>query len=205
MKKDIKRNITDKAVHNKQLRKELKKMKIIRQCAAQLVLGLTALILFAALFANAADAHPPKKMDKGSYYKLTQLIKKNEGYSIRVYEDTKGNLTVGYGHLLTDRKKYKVGDFVNQERLRRWFRADLQTAMNCSRRFLNNDYNEKEFIVITDMAFNLGCNKLHTFWRLQKHINNHDYVMAAKAIRGSIYYSQVKKRADRNIRLLKDK
>lgn len=163
------------------------------------VIGM--ITFFALMFALDVLSHEPERVMPGSHYKLTQHIKQNEGYSKRVYADTRGYLTVGYGHKV-NKKDYEVGQFIDDEQINRWFRGDLQSAMNCARRYLKNDYVENEFIVITDMAFNLGCTKLYSFWRLRKHINNHDYVMAAKAIRGSVYYNQVTNRANRNIRLL---
>ena len=54
------------------------KRKIIMKCIKQLIIGFVVLVTFIFFVADAAMAHPPKKMDKGSYYKLTQLIKKNE-------------------------------------------------------------------------------------------------------------------------------
>ena len=129
-------------------------------------------------------------------------IKQNEGLKFRVYLDTRGNLTVGYGHKVYKSDGYKVGDYVSMSQVRRWFSKDYNTALSCAKRYLNNDYRSNELIVITDMAFNLGCTTLYDFFRLRKHINNHDYVMATKAIRGSNYYKQVKNRANRNILLL---
>lgn len=171
----------------------------------KLLKGLMWFFIYFYLLAFATQilmSHEPKIMQDDSYYKLESHIKRNEGYSTRVYVDTRGYYTVGYGHKL-NKKDYEVGEFISNQRIDRWFRSDLNTAKSCARRYLNNDYTQNEFIVITDMAFNLGCTKLYSFWRLRKHINNHDYVMAAKAIRGSVYFNQVTKRALRNIRLIK--
>ena len=129
-------------------------------------------------------------------------IKQNEGFSLQVYRDTRGFKTVGYGHKLSKKSKYKVGDFVDRLQIDIWFRSDLNSALVCAKKYLKNDFNHEELTVITDMAFNLGCSGLNQFWRLRKHINNKDYNMAVKAIRGSTYYKQVKNRADRNIQLL---
>ena len=137
-----------------------------------------------------------------NHYVIQFHIKQSEGLKQKVYLDTKGNLTVGYGHRLYKSDGYKVGDYVGMDKIDRWFEGDYQTALNCAKRYLKNDYRSNELVVITDMAFNLGCTTLYDFWRLRKHINNHDYKMATKAIRGSTYYNQVEKRAERNILLL---
>ena len=141
-------------------------------------------------------------LDYNSYDNIKFHIKQNEGFKNRVYLDTRGNLTVGYGHKLSKSDGYKLGDYISNDRIDRWFQADFNTALKCARIFLKNDYNTKELIVITDMAYNLGCKTLNDFWRLRKHINNKDYNMAVKAIRGSTYYKQVTNRANRNIMLL---
>ena len=156
--------------------------------------------LVAGCFAKVVQADEVAFINN-DHSKIQFHIQQNEGIKHIVYLDTKGYLTAGYGHKITN-KRYKLGDRVSQEQINRWFAADYNTAYSCALRFLKNNYRSNELIVITDMAFNLGCTTLYDFWRLRKHINNHDYVMATKAIRGSTYYNQVKKRADRNIVLL---
>lgn len=153
-------------------------------------------VILILLFATTVSAN-----DHVSNFKLSQFIKKNEGYSRTVYVDTRGNLTVGYGHKLS-KKYYKEGQWIDTSQIYLWFRSDLNTAKRCARRFLYNDYNENEFIVATDMAFNMGCTGLYKFSKLRKHLKNNDYVMAAKAIRHSNYYNQVTNRAIKNIRLI---
>lgn len=168
-----------------------------------IILGFYFLLLLAHTL-QAAEITPKKKPFKYTNHLRIQLhIKRNEGFSSRVYLDTKGFKTVGYGHKLPNKTDLEVGDFVSMERINRWFINDYYTALHCARRYLKRDYNTIELMVITDMAFNLGCTTLNDFWRLRKHINNKDYNMAVKAIRGSLYYKQVKNRADRNITLLK--
>ena len=46
-------------------------------------------------------------------------IQGNEGYKNYVYEDSRGYLSMGYGHKLTkeEKKKYKLGDRVNEKLL----------------------------------------------------------------------------------------
>ena len=168
-----------------------------------LIMGIIGFFLLACISSANSTIKPlAKPYQYVSHTNIQFHIKQNEGYSKRVYLDTEGHKTVGYGHKLPKKSKYQVGDFVNDERIRRWFQADYQTAINCGRRFLKNDYNEKELIVVTDMAFNLGCNALYEFNRFRKAINNHDYKTAAKEIRLSKYYKQVKNRAERNINIL---
>ena len=157
--------------------------------------------LLASCFANTVQAHNKLAFVNIDYSLIEFHIKQNEGKRLKVYLDTKGNLTAGYGHKITN-KRYKLNDRVSTEQINRWFKADIQTALNCAIRFLKNDYKSKELIVVTDMAFNMGCDTLNDFWRLRKHINNRDYVMATKAIKGSDYYKQLKPRADRNILIL---
>lgn len=124
----------------------------------------------------------------------------NEGYKNDVYIDSKGNKTVGIGHKLVD-QSYKVGDYVSDEQIIDWFVNDLNIATKCAIQFhlsTNNNVN----IVLTDMAFNLGCSGLNEFKLLKKHLNNGNYKMAIKAIKLSNYYKQVKNRANKNISLI---
>ena len=160
------------------------------------VILIVLISFFTTLFITSSKSYE-------NYTLIKFHIKQNEGFKNRVYLDTLGNLTVGYGHKLRKADGYKLGDYVATARIDRWFQADFNTALRCARVFLRNDYNQKELIVITDMAYNLGCKTLNDFWRLRKHINNKDYSMAIRAIKGSNYYKQVTNRANRNIALLK--
>jgi GH24 family phage-related lysozyme (muramidase) len=124
----------------------------------------------------------------------------NEGYIKYVYMDTKGNKTAGIGHKLTD-NTYFLGDTVSDETIIDWFINDFDVAIKCATKFhlsTNNNVN----IVLTDMAFNLGCSGLNQFKLLKKHLMNNNLYMASKAIKYSYYYKQVTNRAKRNISLI---
>ena len=126
-------------------------------------------------------------------------IIKNEGYSNYVYMDTRGNKTVGIGHKLNN--DYEIDQYFSNETIIDWFSNDFDVAIKCATKFhlsTNNNVN----IVLTDMAFNLGCSGLMQFKLLKKHLINNDLYMASKAIRYSFYYKQVTNRAKRNISLI---
>ena len=124
----------------------------------------------------------------------------NEGYENQVYTDTRGNKTVGIGHKLVG-QKYKVGDYVSDELIYDWFIDDITIAIKCATKY-HLSTNSNVNIVLTDMAFNLGCSGLRQFKLLRKHLNNGNYVMAVRAIKYSIYYNQITNRANRNIALI---
>ena len=58
-------------------------------------------------------------------------------------------------------------------------------------------------VVLCDMAFNMGLPRLSSFKRLISAIERSDYINAIEEIKNSIYYRQVKARADRNIETIK--
>ena len=124
----------------------------------------------------------------------------NEGYRNDVYIDSTGNKTVGIGHKLVD-QSFKVGDYINNDLIIDWFIDDITLAIKCANKY-HLSTNSNVNIVLTDMAFNLGCSGLNQFKLLRKHLNNGNYKMAVKAIKYSNYYKQVKNRANRNISLL---
>lgn len=146
--------------------------------------------------ANAADWLSMSYREEAKNF-----IKNNEGFSNYVYEDTRNNYTVGYGHKLPKYKHY-IGEYIDNEIIDQWFEADFEVAHRCAFRFITH-FNPNIMIILTDMAFNLGCANLNEFKLLKKHLNNHDYIMAAKAIRLSNYYKQVTNRAKRNIAIVK--
>ena len=159
--------------------------------------GLVAYWLF--LIIGTVNTYADEPISISYRTAVMKYVTQNEGYENKVYADTKGNKTVGIGHKVNN--TYSVNQYVNDETIMDWFVNDINVAIKCAAKFhlsTNNNVN----IVLTDMAFNLGCSGLNEFKLLKKHLINGNYVMAKKAIKYSNYYKQVTNRANRNIALI---
>ncbi|RVY80452.1 lysozyme [Helicobacter pylori] len=126
----------------------------------------------------------------------------SEGFSPSIYTDKTEHPTIGYGYnlsvysyegkritkpqaygLLTDilKKNYKAllsyGWYKNLDAMRR--------------------------MVILDLSYNLGLNGLLKFKQFIKAIEDKNYALAVERLQKSPYFNQVKKRASRNMEILK--
>ena len=120
-------------------------------------------------------------MDMG---KLKDQIKSDEGYRDSIYLDHLGNRTVGYGHLVTTKDWFrdeKVGFKLSQKDIDALLLDDLGSARrDCE--FLFNDFNSlpnEVKLVCANMAFQLGVNRLGTFKKMIKAVDEGNYQLAS--------------------------
>jgi len=59
-------------------------------------------------------------------------------------------------------------------------------------------------LVLADMCFNLGINRLLKFTKMLEALEERDFELAGEELLDSTYAKQVKKRADRNYKLVID-
>ena len=122
--------------------------------------------------------------------KLKNLIIKHEGFRDKVYTDTTGHLTLGYGHNIEDRPiTQHAGSVILDDDLM-WFLPKLTQTFS----FFNDlDFSRKS--VLIDMAYNLGLQGLLEFKEMLEAIEQKDYEKAAKEMLQSRWAAQVGARA----------
>ena len=120
-------------------------------------------------------------MDMG---RLKDQIKSDEGYRDSIYLDHLGNRTVGYGHLVNSKDWFrdeKVGFRLSQKDIDALLLDDLGSARrDCE--LLFNDFNDlpgEVKLICANMAFQLGVNRLGTFKKMIKAVNERDYQAAS--------------------------
>jgi len=124
--------------------------------------------------------------------KLIESIKRHEGYKDKVYMDSEGYLTCGWGHCL--RLGTKVPVVVSEA----FFEADLATAVSDYLRLpkkLTDNLNIPRKRVIVEMIFNLGFAKLQGFKKMLAALVAKDFETASKEMLDSKWAVQVKGRA----------
>jgi len=120
---------------------------------------------------------------------LKSQLERHEGLRLRVYKDTVGVNTIGYGRNLDD-----VG--ITREEADHMLAADIERV----ERDLNmvDEYMDLDRIrqtVIANMVFNLGFSGLMQFKRMWAAISRKDYAAAAREMLDSTWRKQVGNRA----------
>ena len=127
-------------------------------------------------------------MDVSAYMK--EQIKKHEGLRLRMYKDTKGIATVGYGFNLEANdipKEMAEGLFelqYKEHRLELISKKPWITKLDPVRQG-----------ILYDMAYNMGVPKLLTFVNTLRAIEEGRYADAANNMEKSLWYKQVGGRA----------
>jgi len=145
------------------------------------------------------------------------MFKENEGYRTKVYKDTKGNRTIGIGFNLEDAgnrqflKKVGIsldevlgGRELTDKEVIKLYNHSLTQAFKDAQQF-DPQFNKRPETVkkaIVDMAFNLGLTKLNQFKGMKAALSQNDYKMAADEMVDSNWYTQVKTRGPRTVKLM---
>ena len=91
---------------------------------------------------------------------MKEEIKKEEGYSNKVYFDILGYGTIGYGHLVTPLDNFKEGKIYDQKELEKVFEYDFQIAHQDGLKLTEGlDLNEEAVEIIIHMCFQMGRTK----------------------------------------------
>ena len=145
--------------------------------------------------------------------KLRDELIIDEGVRYKVYLDTKGLPTFGIGHLITKKdpeshelKKQGIRSIaVSRERVEQAFKEDIETCLSdCRKVFHDFDIMLEELqLILANMMFNLGIFKFSEFKKFILSIKASDYRQAAKEMEDSLWYNQVKNRAERLVKRMR--
>jgi len=132
------------------------------------------------------------ELSKSDEMKLKADLLRSEGMRLKPYRDTTGNLTIGVGHNLDS-------DGITQEEADYIFEDDMEKVLNELDRFpqYQNIRDDVRSMVIDEMAFNMGVNKVMKFKAMWEAIGNKDWEGAANAMLDSRWARQVGTRAIR--------
>lgn len=122
--------------------------------------------------------------------KLLVQLKRHEGYRRHPYHCTAGAVTIGYGRNLDAKGIY-------QEEAEFLLRNDV-TSVIYDLSIIFPDWNKLPMnvrLVLADMRFNLGSGGFRQFRRMIAAVKERDWSAAARSMRESKWYGQVKGRA----------
>ena len=119
---------------------------------------------------------------------MKEEIKKEEGYSNKVYFDILGYGTIGYGHLVTPLDNFKEGKIYDQKELEKVFEYDFQIAHQDGLKLTEGlDLNEEAVEIIIYMCFQMGRTKVSKFKKMFKYLKEKDYVNAGFEMEDSVW------------------
>ena len=123
---------------------------------------------------------------------LIERIKRHEGLRLTPYHDTRGYLTIGYGHKLTT----PIGRNAALAILREDVANACLAAYNLPAAVISaGGITEGRKEVLIEMIFNLGFHGVLGFKRMLKAIEKEDFDLAAREMLDSLWALQVKDRA----------
>lgn len=119
-----------------------------------------------------------------------EMLMRHEGYSGKLYKDSVGKYTIGYGRNIEDK-----GVSIDEANL--MFDNDISDARNdCLHAFpWFADLDEPRQWVLINMCFNLGLTRLKGFHKFLGAVERGDYDTAAIEMLDSLWAKQVKGRA----------
>ena len=106
---------------------------------------------------------------------MREKLKQLEGCRNRVYKDTEGNLTVGYGH---KDNSLKLGAWHDLLQIEKWFDEDVMKAIKEYDSLELKLSGVREEIVVM-MVYQLGLEGIKKFRKFLGHLKAHDYAAAA--------------------------
>lgn len=124
------------------------------------------------------------------FTRLVDRIALHEGFRPKVYKDSVGVLTIGYGRNLEH-------NGITEDEAEYLLRNDVQTAINGARGLFDNfdALDDVRQEVLVEMAFNLGAVRLSQFKKMIAAVERFDFAAAADEMKDSLWHNQVKMRA----------
>ncbi len=119
-----------------------------------------------------------------------QQLKRHEGgHYLTPYLDSEGNWTIAWGHLMKD------GLVISRRVAQVLFDEDLHVAKFSFTTLGLTGLSQARQDVLINMLFNLGLKRFHSFKKMLRALEQHDYETAADEMLDSRWARQVKERA----------
>ena len=132
-----------------------------------------------------------------NYEDVKSRIKKHEGFIAKVYLDSLGKATIGYGHLLTEEDDFVEGVIYDKDILEALFEKDFNIAVQGAEELLKGyDIALVAKEVIIEMVFQLGKTGVSKFKKMFEALKNNDYSRAAAEMLNSAWYRQTPSRCE---------
>ena len=139
--------------------------------------------------------------------RLLKSVKEHEGYRTKVYLDTLGKRTVGYGHLCVedhweDDKEYEWGYL--EEILHNDLREAIAGADELIEQHNCKDLEGQAKEVVVEMIFQLGKTGVSKFKKMWEALSEYNYIGASFEMLDSKWANQTPNRAKKMAALMKE-
>lgn len=130
------------------------------------------------------------------YDDLKARIKEHEGFVPKIYKDSLGFATIGYGHLVLPTDKFKEGVTYKKKDLEEVFDRDFNIAKSNANQLISGlPLHHQAKCVIIEMVFQLGIGGVSKFKNMWKALGEGDYQTASEEMLDSRWAKQTPKRA----------
>ena len=131
------------------------------------------------------------------YEQLKERIKEHEGFVPRIYKDSLGFATIGYGHLVKEGEQWEEGKEYSKEQLEHVFKTDFNNAVGQATGLMDGmNLDDKAREVIIEMVFQLGVGGVGKFKKMWEALRNKDYGEASFQMMDSRLAKQTPNRAE---------
>jgi len=132
--------------------------------------------------------------------RLRESIIAHEGIRYKAYEDPiigASAMTTGVGHLIRlPQEEYLLEKELTMDEVMELLNGDIEVAIKDANKFIKEDsIPEQAFEIIIEMSFQLGYPRLSKFLKLQKALQENDFVESANQMLDSKWARQVPARA----------
>ena len=132
-----------------------------------------------------------------NYEDVKNRIKKHEGFVAKVYLDSLGKATIGYGHLLTEEDDFVEGVIYDKDILEALFDKDFDKAKQGMEELVGTlDIAMAAKGIIIEMVFQLGKTGVSKFKNMFAALNEYDYTRTAEEMLNSHWYRQTPSRCE---------
>ena len=132
-----------------------------------------------------------------NYEDVKNRIKKHEGFVAKVYLDSLGKATIGYGHLLTEEDDFVEGVIYDKDIFEALFDKDFDKAKQGMEELVGTlDIAMAAKGIIIEMVFQLGKTGVSKFKNMFAALNEYDYTRAAEEMLNSAWYRQTPSRCE---------
>jgi len=132
-----------------------------------------------------------------NYEDVKSRIKKHEGFIAKVYLDSLGKQTIGYGHLLAEDDEFVEGVIYDKDILEALFDSDFNKAKQGMEELIGTlDIAMAAKGIIIEMIFQLGKTGVSKFKNMFAALNEYDYTRAAAEMLNSAWYRQTPSRCE---------
>ncbi len=129
--------------------------------------------------------------------RLQSMLCRHEGLCLTAYKDTRGFMTIGYGHCLSAHNE-DIPEIITTDQARWYFEIDFAEACGDTELYLHSQkitLDDVRFAALVDLCFNIGIGGIIKFKKMLAALKANDYTTASSELLNSIYAEQVPGRA----------